>query len=67
MLDADPREIELPEVLAAALANEPAARAAFDRLAPSRRKELARRVNDAKRTETRTRRVAEVIDTLLGS
>ena len=51
----------MPEALAAVLADEPAARAAFESLSYTRRKELARRVADAKRPETRERRLAGVL------
>lgn len=63
-LDDEPREIEIPPALAAALDADSAVRAAFDALAPSRRKEHARAVADAKREETRDRRVATIIDSL---
>lgn len=63
-LDDAPREVEVPPELAEALAANPAARAAFDALAYSHRKEHARAVADAKRPETRARRVAAVIDAL---
>ena len=57
--DLQPRTVELPEALAAALAADPAAKAAFDVLAPSHRKEFARWVEDAKREETRRARVEQ--------
>jgi hypothetical protein len=60
-LDSAPREVEVPEVLALALANDPAARAAFDALAYSHRKEYVRWVEDAKRVETRQRRVTQAV------
>jgi uncharacterized protein YdeI (YjbR/CyaY-like superfamily) len=41
-------------------------RAAFDALAPSRRKEHARSVADAKGDDTRARRVQKVLDALSG-
>lgn len=61
VLDAAPREVELPEDLAAALDGDPAARKGFDALAPSHRKEYARWVGEAKRPETRERRIAETL------
>lgn len=64
-LDEGPREVSVPEELAAALAENPEAKAAFDRLPPSHRKEHARAVADAKRPETKARRVAAAIDGLL--
>jgi len=59
-LDTADREIEVPADLAQALDAE-GARAAFDALSFSRRKELARGVSEAKRPETRERRVAAVL------
>lgn len=64
--DAAPREVALPDDLAAALDGEPGLRAAFDALAPSRRKEHARSVSDAKKAETRERRIAAVLDAVRG-
>lgn len=61
VLDAAPREIVVPDDLAAALAAAPGARAAFDGLAPSRRKELVRGVVEAKRPETRERRIVAIV------
>lgn len=63
-LDTDPREVDLPPALAAALDADPALRAAFDALSPSRRKEHARSVAEAKRNETRDRRVTAIVDQL---
>ena len=51
--------------LAAALKADPAAQAAFDALAPSHRKEYARWVADAKRPETREKRLAETLTGVL--
>lgn len=65
-LDTGPREIDLPPALAAALDADPSVRSAFDKLAPSRRKEHARSVAEAKRDTTRDRRIAAIIDTLRG-
>ena len=63
-LDTAPREVELPEALANALAEDSEARAAFDRLAYTYRKEYARWIDDAKRDETRQRRVAQAVEML---
>jgi hypothetical protein len=63
-LDTKPREVEVPEALAKALAADDAARAAFERLAYTHRKEYARWVAEAKRDETRERRVAKTIEEL---
>lgn len=63
-LDTDPREVEIPESLAQALSADPDAEAAFERLAFTHRKEYARWVAEAKREETRDRRVARALQML---
>jgi hypothetical protein len=63
-LDTAPREVDVPEALAAALERDGAARAAFDALAFTHRKEYARWVAEAKRDETRDRRVAKAVEML---
>jgi Bacteriocin-protection, YdeI or OmpD-Associated/Domain of unknown function (DUF1905) len=63
-LDTAPREVELPEALANALAADPAANVAFDALAYTHRKEYARWIGDAKRDETRERRVNQAVQML---
>ncbi|MET9329110.1 YdeI/OmpD-associated family protein [Tsukamurella sp. NPDC003166] len=62
-LDGAERTVDLPDDLAAALA-EHGLRAAFDALSYTRRKDAARGVADAKRAETRERRIAAVIASL---
>jgi len=62
-LDDQPRTVEVPDDLAAALADA-GVRAAFDAAAPSRRKEWVRGVAEAKAEATRARRVAAVVDAL---
>jgi hypothetical protein len=54
-------DVENPPELAEALAADPAASAAFNALAPSRRRDHADHVAAAKRPETRLRRAGEVI------
>jgi antitoxin component of MazEF toxin-antitoxin module len=61
--DAAPRTVELPEDLAAALAAA-GARERFDALAPSHRKEHVRAIEEAKRPETRARRIARCVEAL---
>jgi hypothetical protein len=61
VLDAGPRQVEVPADLAAAL-DEAGVRAAFDRLPPSHRKEHVRAVEDAKKPETRARRIAKAVE-----
>jgi uncharacterized protein YdeI (YjbR/CyaY-like superfamily) len=63
-LDAAPREVELPDALAAALAGDADARDRYAGLAYTHRKEFARWVADAKRDETRDRRVAQTLEML---
>jgi hypothetical protein len=63
-LDTEPREVDVPAALATALAGDPAAMAAFDALAYTHRKEFARWVDEAKREDTRTRRVAQALQML---
>jgi hypothetical protein len=63
-LDAAPRDVEVPEALAAALAGDDAARAALDGLAFTHRKEYARWIAEAKRDETRDRRVEQALEML---
>jgi hypothetical protein len=60
-LDDQPRTVEVPADLAAAL-DGAGAREAFDRLSYSVRKEHVRQVEDAKTAETRERRIAKVLE-----
>jgi hypothetical protein len=60
-LDREPREVEVPAELAAALQTDADAQRKFDALAPSHRKEFARWVAEAKRAETRERRAAQAL------
>ncbi len=60
-LDTEPRTVEVPDDLAAALAAKRGARAAFDALAYSTRKEHVRQVVEAKAQETRERRIAKIV------
>ncbi len=66
-LDVEPRTVDVPEDLAAALAEKPGAREAFDALAYSARKEHVRQVESAKAQETRERRIASIVAKLSGS
>ncbi len=63
-LDDAERVIELPDDLRAALEADPRILAAFEALTPSRRKEQVRGVVEAKRPETRAKRVAAVVTQL---
>ena len=61
-LDTAPREVEVPEALAAALAADPQAEASFEQMAFSHRKEYARWIGEAKQEETRQRRVEQALE-----
>ena len=61
-LDSTPREVDVPPALAAALAADTEARARFDALAHTHRKEFARWVAEAKKDDTRARRVAQAVE-----
>lgn len=67
VLDRDQRErpVEVPPALRQALDANPQAREAFDRLAPTHRREYARWVAEAKRDETVQRRVESTLERLL--
>jgi hypothetical protein len=65
--DPDPLPTDtVPDDLARALDGRPGARAAFDRLSPSHRREHVKHVLEAKRPETRARRIASTVDALVG-
>jgi hypothetical protein len=59
--DDAPREVEIPEALASALAADPEARQVFDGLAFTHRKEYAQWIAEAKKDETRARRTERAI------
>ncbi|RYU79144.1 YdeI/OmpD-associated family protein [Hymenobacter persicinus] len=56
------RTVAVPEELAMALAAVPGARTTFDALAFTHRKEFARWITDAKRPETRQRRLTQAVE-----
>lgn len=62
--DDEPRVVEEPEDFAALLAAAPDALAAFDALSYTHRKEYVRWITDAKRDETRKRRLHRAIEML---
>jgi bacteriocin resistance YdeI/OmpD-like protein/uncharacterized protein DUF1905 len=64
--DTEPRVVDVPEDLRRALAKTAAARKRFELLSYSHRNEHARYVAEAKKEETRARRVARVIEMLKG-
>ena len=61
-LDTAPREVTLPDDLAVAMDDD--ARAAYDRLSFTHRKEWVRWIEEAKKPETRTARVAKTVEGL---
>jgi uncharacterized protein YdeI (YjbR/CyaY-like superfamily) len=63
-LDTAPREVAVPEDLAAALDAVPGARRAFDTLSYTNRKEMVRSVEEAKAAETRARRIRKAVEEL---
>src|SRR5437762_7803478 len=60
-LDQAPRVVALPADLAKAIARDKKASAAWDKLSFTDKKEMARGLEEAKRTETRERRLAAAI------
>ena len=66
-LDLEPRTVDVPADLAAALAEKPGATVAFEALSYTIRKEYVRQVESAKAQETRDRRIAGIVAKLDGS
>src|SRR6266480_4809254 len=65
-LDKAPRVVELPADLAKAIACDKKASAAWDKLSFTNKKEMARGLEEAKKPETRERRLAAAIAKLRG-
>jgi len=63
-LDTEPREVAVPDDLARALQEEPAAKRFFDGLSYSKQQWFVLSVEGAKTPETRQRRVAKAIEML---
>jgi uncharacterized protein YdeI (YjbR/CyaY-like superfamily) len=63
-LDDAPRVVEVPDDLAAELATDPAAKAAWDKLSFSHQRAHAESITGAKAPATRVRRVAKVLEAL---
>jgi len=63
-LDTAPRTVEVPPDLAAALARDGKAAAAWAKLSFTNRKEIARSLEEAKRPETRGRRLEAALERL---
>lgn len=62
LIDPTPADIAIPEDLLAALKKRKGAEAAFRGMAYSHRKEYIRWIQEAKRPETRTRRLQETVE-----
>lgn len=62
--DLEPRVIEVPPDLKQALEAQPASLSYFNKLSYSHQKEYVRWVNEAKRQETRLKRIQEAVDLL---
>ncbi|GAB3082382.1 hypothetical protein GCM10027080_33790 [Pedococcus soli] len=63
-LDTAPRTVEVPAELAAALAGDPAAQAAWAKLSYSHQRQHALAIEGAKAAETRARRVDKTLEAL---
>ena len=64
--DAEERTVELPDDLAGELKANSAARKAFEKLSYTRRREIVRALEEAKKPETRKRRLEVALKTLAG-
>jgi len=62
--DLEPRQVELPLDLQQAFKANPEARQVFDRLSYTHQKEYARWVSEARRLETRQRRIQQTMEML---
>jgi hypothetical protein len=62
--DDEPREVDVPQDLAKALRAAPAARRSFESLSYSHRREYVAHITEAKRPETRARRIERTVATL---
>ncbi|MEM6337779.1 MAG: YdeI/OmpD-associated family protein [Bacteroidota bacterium] len=60
MSDPNPDHVDVPEELAAALAQDDEARARFEAMTPGKQRSLTHHVNSAKRSETRLKRAHEL-------
>jgi hypothetical protein len=62
--DDEPRTVDVPEDLQAALAGDTEAAAAFERLSYTHRREYVEWITEARREETRARRIAKTVERL---
>jgi len=63
-LDSGPREVAVPADLAAALTQDEEARACFDGLSYTHRKEWVRWIEEARKAETRATRLTKTVESL---
>ena len=66
--DPEPRgteALDIPEALSAMLESSPEAKAKWDKMPPSHRKEYLSFIREAKKEETRTKRIGKVIEEML--
>ncbi|MFZ0325330.1 MAG: YdeI/OmpD-associated family protein [Actinomycetes bacterium] len=63
-VDTAPREVEVPDDLAAALQAAPSARRAFDALSYTNKRRYVLSIEDAKTDATRQRRISKTVDEL---
>jgi bacteriocin resistance YdeI/OmpD-like protein/uncharacterized protein DUF1905 len=63
-VDEDPREVEVPSDFARALGADPEAKAAFEALSFTHRKEHVQSIVEAKKEETRRRRIDKALQML---
>ncbi len=64
--DDAPREVEIPDELAEAFRENEVARRSFDGLSYSHRREYVRHITEARKPETRAKRVERTIEMLVG-
>ena len=62
--DDQPRVVEVPPALASALSGDDRAKAAFDALSYTHRREYAKWIAEARREDTRERRVGKAVEML---
>ena len=65
--DTEDRVVEIPDDLQKALSRDAVARTAFERMSYTHRKEYVQAVEEAKKPETRQRRIAKTLEMLRGS
>jgi Bacteriocin-protection, YdeI or OmpD-Associated/Domain of unknown function (DUF1905) len=65
-IDNAPRVVEMPPDLARAIGRNPRAKAAWEKLSYTNKREMARSLEEAKKPETRERRLAATVESLRG-